>query len=307
MWFVAAASMVQQLAFASLGVPTPMATMKQHYQVMPTPSPTKYTPTPNQMKKHYAWDHTGEHLYAKTPSAYTFAPTPPPTAPTPIDTGRCPRGAADHGGTCVACPPGKYQSHTGFEWHHVCFSCPPGKHTGAAGNYKCHACAGGTLSVSKGAKTCERCSKSEWSPPGSTACQTCDNTGPNSLRYPNKLQTACACSRGMFLDTGKCYECVWGKTASSDGLHCVPICPAGKHVIVDEICANCRPGTYQDKRGEDECIACPMGTYSYTAAQLRCVDCTFGRFQNSTHKEGCVSCPAGLSCLALARHDHILY
>jgi hypothetical protein len=193
-----------------------------------------------------------------------------------------------NGGTCVACPAGKYKIGAGDA---ACSDCETGKYLETEGATQ--------------ESSCVSCPASSSSAAASTGIANClcnaGHTGPNG-------GTCVTCAAGKYkigAGDAACSDCGAGKYLETEGatqeITCVS-CPASSSsAAASTAIANCLCNAGHTGPNGGTCVACAAGKYKISAGDAACSDCISGKYldtEGATQEITCVSCPASSSSAA---------
>jgi len=215
--------------------------------------------------------------------------------------------SAANGGSCTACPVGKYNDEEGKPECKLCAAgtygpttgaiaactqCGFGKYgftEGAASESVCVLCAAGTYSSITGAQLCSKCVAGKYAlTTGAMGCIDCGRGTYSTATGWNRDCTSCA--------TGK-----YNPDTASPSLSMCRDCDAGKYGpgLALSACTLCLPGTFTGTAGNIACGTCLAGTYTIASGTVQCQPCSVITSCAAGTEYACIA-DAGSKCVACA-------
>eukprot|EP00960_Hanusia_phi_P002429 70506-Hanusia_phi.AAC.1 len=208
------------------------------------------------------------------------------------------------GGSCTACPEGKYKYNS-----YYCASCPSNTYSPLASEnvtqcsckegyegyngWACIACSEGKYKPFTGEGKCIDCPQNTLSSKGTVNLTGC--YCPAGFYQNSSTSTCTVCPKDTYNDKNSqtyCKNCIPHSTSPIGSISIQSCsCEDGYIYITDQFrCKGCTAGKY--KIAFDTCAQCPVNSYSNNGSQFRTqCKCDPGYFGNDG--ESCTPCPAG--------------
>ena len=214
----------------------------------------------------------------------------------------CPAYSTSSAGSPCTCNAG----YTGADGG-TCSACPAGKYKAVSGSAACSLCEEGKYQSSTGKTVCVDCDGGGTSPAGSDSSSDCAIVCSAGTHYFSILDACVPCNTGKYQPTSgtqtDCLTCADGTYQDLNAGTVCKDCPDNSYSLISAdgaldqvIDCKCNAGYTGPDGGT--CTACVAGKYKISTGAAACSNCPANTYQSLTGQTGCLTCGANTQSLA---------